>query len=393
MAVKVEEEGEAQEIPQMEKEMEVTLDDASPRGVLEIPVLGSDSDHSSRSSGSCSSFSTDKLIPQTTVTAREGHGLQWRNMIDTLKKKSMRRFSVIPLLTNYEIIRKTSKRKLGRVQSHDEETGIDFEGIPLTKPSWRNFSCAELVAATDNFSADNLVGEGGHAKVYKGCLSDGQLVAVKKLIENEKEEVNGISDFLSELGIIAHIDHPNVAKFLGFSIDDGLHLVLEFYPHGSLASVLHGGAECLEWKIRFKVAIGVAEGLQYLHHDCPRRIIHRDIKASNILLTQDYEAEAKPLLEENSVKELVDPRLGDSYDPTEMKRAMLTASECIHHLPSMRPPMNRVLQLLKGEDAPTEFKQKRNAGREILLDACDMQDYTCTTYLNDLNRHMQLAME
>lgn len=76
--------------------------------------------------------------------------------------------------------------------------------------------------------------------MYRGCLSDGQVVAVKKLVKNEKEEEDRIGDFLSELGIIAHINHPNAAKLLGFSIDRGLHLVLEFLPNGSLASVLHG---------------------------------------------------------------------------------------------------------------------------------------------------------
>lgn len=76
--------------------------------------------------------------------------------------------------------------------------------------------------------------------MYKGCLSDGQVVAVKKLMKTEKQEEDRVGDFLSELGIIAHINHPNAARLLGFSIDSGLHLVLEFLPHGSLASVLHG---------------------------------------------------------------------------------------------------------------------------------------------------------
>lgn len=76
--------------------------------------------------------------------------------------------------------------------------------------------------------------------MYKGCLSDGQVVAVKKLIKTEKDEEDRIGDFLSELGIIAHINHPNAARLLGFGIDGGLHLVLEFLPHGSLASMLHG---------------------------------------------------------------------------------------------------------------------------------------------------------
>ncbi|KAF2285280.1 hypothetical protein GH714_042322 [Hevea brasiliensis] len=372
------------------------------------------------------------------------------------------------------IIAKSSlKRKLTRMQNSPGVV-IDWEGMPIPKPSWRNFDYAELEAATDKFSSENLIGKGGHAKVYRGCLSDGQVVAVKKLVKTEKEQEDRIGDFLSELGIIAHINHPNAAKLLGFSIDGGLHLVLEFLPHGSLASVLHGGGDCLEWKKRFKVAVGIAEGLKYLHHDCQRRIIHRDIKAPTFCLVKimklrflilDWQSGfqkigftmlsfplrahsglmelimgfrylapeyfmhgivnektdvfaygvllleiitgrhavdssrqslamwAKPLLQENNAKDVVDPRLGDDYDPIEMKHAMLTASECINHLPSMRPHMNRVVQLLRGEETPMELKQKTDAGRAVILDGCDIQDYTCTTYLNDLNRHMQLVME
>lgn len=464
---------ETEESPEMETNDDITkkteppiLEDPSPRCVLEIPISGTDSDHSSSSSSSsCSSGSTEKLVPERTGILRESNGIQWKQILDSFKKKSVRRFSVIPLISTYETIaRKNLRRKLARIQ-HSADVFIDCEGIMAPKPSWRNFDYLELEAATDNFSSDNLIGEGGHAKVYKGCLSDGQVVAVKKLMKTEKQEEDRVGDFLSELGIIAHINHPNAARLLGFSIDSGLHLVLEFLPHGSLASVLHGGSDCLEWKKRFKVALGIAEGLQYLHHDCPRRIIHRDIKASNILLNANFEAQisdfglakwlpenwihhivfpiegtfgylapeyfmhgivdektdvfaygvllleiitgrravdssrqslvmwAKPLLEANNAKELADPRLGDDYDPIEMKHAMFTALMCIHHLPNTRPHMIRVVQLLRGEGAPVEFKQKTNAGRAVLLDGCDLQDYTCTTYLKDLNRHMQLVME
>lgn len=463
---------ETEESPEMETNDDMTkkteppiLEDPSPRCVLEIPISGTDSDHSSSSSSSCSSGSTEKLVPGRTGILRESNGIQWKQILDSFKKKSVRRFSVIPLISTYETIaRKNLRRKLARIQ-HSADVFIDCEGIMAPKPSWRNFDYLELEAATDNFSSENLIGEGGHAKVYKGCLSDGQVVAVKKLMKTEKQEEDRVGDFLSELGIIAHINHPNAARLLGFSIDSGLHLVLEFLPHGSLASVLHGGSDCLEWKKRFKVALGIAEGLQYLHHDCPRRIIHRDIKASNILLNANFEAQisdfglakwlpenwihhivfpiegtfgylapeyfmhgivdektdvfaygvllleiitgrravdssrqslvmwAKPLLEANNAKELADPRLGDDYDPIEMKHAMFTALMCIHHLPNTRPQMIRVVQLLRGEGAPVEFKQKTNAGRAVLLDGCDLQDYTCTTYLKDLNRHMQLVME
>ncbi|KAI7736682.1 hypothetical protein M8C21_018326, partial [Ambrosia artemisiifolia] len=102
---------------------------------------------------------------------------------------------------------------------------------------------------------------------------------------------------------------------------------------------------------------------------------------------------AKPHLEQSNIKELVDPRLENDYDLAELQRAMSAASACIHHLPNMRPNMKRVIQILKGENMTTEPKQKTGGGRAILLDACDVDDYTSTTYLKDLNRHMELAME
>ncbi|KAK3021314.1 hypothetical protein RJ639_045822 [Escallonia herrerae] len=425
-------------------------DQSSPRGVLEIPVLGSDSDNSSnissssRSSSSCGSSLSEKSGEQK-GSLGESHGLHWKNLIENIKRRSLRRFSTIPLLGGYESSRKNAKRKLGRNRSSEES--IDCGGLIVPKPSWRNFSYEELVAATDNFNPDKLIGKGGHAEVYKGCLSNGQIVAVKKITKKEKNDEDRVGDFLSELGIIAHINHPNAAKLIGFSSDGGC-------SPGSL-----------EWKIRFKVAVGVAEGLQYLHCDCQRRIIHRDITASNILLTEEYEPQisdfglakwlpekwvhhvvspiegtfgymapeyfmhgvvhektdvfafgvlllelitgrravdscrqslvmwAKPLLEKNNVKELADPRLRDDYDIIDMKRAMLTASTCLHHLPNIRPNMKRVVQLLRGESGPVDVKQKSMGGRALLLDACDLEDYTSTTYLKDLNRHMELVME
>ncbi|KAJ8771226.1 hypothetical protein K2173_026094 [Erythroxylum novogranatense] len=459
MAVQEEEGSRCQECPEME-----TQSEQSPRCVLEIPILGADSDHSI-SSSTCSSGSNERLV-QDKAVAEARDSSQWKRMLDAFKIKSVKKFSVISMLTTYDLIaKKNIKKKISRIQNSTDML-IDLDGISVPIPSWRNFDHSELMAATNNYSSENLLGEGGHAQVYKGLLPDGQIVAVKKLISSEKEEEDRIVDFLSELGIIAHINHPNAAKLLGFSVDDGLHLVLEFLPKGSLASFLHGGGECLDWKKRFKVAMGIAEGLRYLHHDCPRRIIHRDIKASNILLTEDFEAQisdfglakwlpenwihhivfpiegtfgylapeyfmhgivdektdvfafgvllleiitgrravdssrqslaiwAKPLLEANNVKELADSQLGDDYDPCEMKRAILTASLCIHHLSSMRPDTNRVVQILKGEEVHVmELTQKTNSGRTLFLDGCDLQDYTSNNYLNDLDRHLQLVME
>ncbi|KAF3792128.1 Receptor-like cytosolic serine/threonine-protein kinase [Nymphaea thermarum] len=117
---------------------------------------------------------------------------------------------------------------------------------------------------------------------------------MKRLTKGSSEEER-VGDFLSELGIIAHIDHPNAARLIGFGIEGGLHLVLQFSPHGSLASMLQGSKRKMEWGIRYKIALGIAEGLTYLHEGCQRRIIHRDIKASNILLTEDYQPQVSLL--------------------------------------------------------------------------------------------------
>lgn len=88
------------------------------------------------------------------------------------------------------------------------------------------------------FSVENLIGKGGYAEVYKGRLQNGQLVAIKRLIKGTADEI--VADFLSELGIMSHVNHPNIAKLLGYGIEGGMHLVLQFSPNGSLASLLYG---------------------------------------------------------------------------------------------------------------------------------------------------------
>lgn len=85
---------------------------------------------------------------------------------------------------------------------------------------------------------ENLIGKGGYAEVYKGRLKDGQFVAIKRLIRGTPDEM--IGDFLAELGIMAHVNHPNTVKLIGYGIEGGMHIVLEWFPNGSLASMLYG---------------------------------------------------------------------------------------------------------------------------------------------------------
>lgn len=87
--------------------------------------------------------------------------------------------------------------------------------------------------------AANMVGKGGHAEVYKGTLLDGRIVAIKRLRKGGSEETKE-QDFLTELGIIGHVAHPNTTPLVGFCVEEGLHLIFDFSPHGSLATWLHG---------------------------------------------------------------------------------------------------------------------------------------------------------
>lgn len=106
----------------------------------------------------------------------------------------MRRLSSIPML-GYEMILPKNIRRILSKNRNGEEEATDCDDVP--KPSWRNFSYGELVEATDNFSLDKLIGQGGHAEVYKGCLSDGQVVAVKKITKKEKNDEDKVDSYLS----------------------------------------------------------------------------------------------------------------------------------------------------------------------------------------------------
>ncbi|URE01845.1 Protein kinase domain containing protein [Musa troglodytarum] len=166
--------------------------------------------------------------------------------------------------------------------------------ISHLRPGWRCFSYEEILKATDGFHKDNLVGWGGYAEVYRGVAEDGEAIAVKRLTRASSDEQRE-KDFLTELGAVGHVRHPNVSALLGCCVDGGLHLVFEFYSRGSVSSNLHGrtvadaNSPPIAWKLRFDIAVGTARGLHYLHKQRRRRIIHRDIKASNILPTESFE--------------------------------------------------------------------------------------------------------
>nr|XP_043630612.1 probable receptor-like serine/threonine-protein kinase At5g57670 [Erigeron canadensis] len=160
---------------------------------------------------------------------------------------------------------------------------------PPPPPLLKCFTYQELANATNNFQQDNIVGIGGYSEVYKGDLLNGQSIAVKKLARDNNDRTKE-KEFLMELGILGHVKHPNTASLVGCCVENGLYLIFNYYPNGTLSSALHGKSEIrLEWPERYKIALGIAKGLHYLHTCCKHRIIHRDIKASNVLLGPDFE--------------------------------------------------------------------------------------------------------
>ncbi|GMY13329.1 cysteine-rich receptor-like protein kinase 42 isoform X2 [Fagus crenata] len=150
-----------------------------------------------------------------------------------------------------------------------------------------NFKYETLEKATDYFNPSKKIGQGGAGSVYKGSLPNGKTVAVKRLIFNTRQWVD---DFFNEVNLISGIQHKNLVKLLGCSIEGPESLlVYEYVPNRSLDQFIFdkNKVQILNWKQRFDIIVGTAEGLAYLHGGAKERIIHRDIKSSNVLLDEN----------------------------------------------------------------------------------------------------------
>ncbi|XP_010415496.1 PREDICTED: proline-rich receptor-like protein kinase PERK9 [Camelina sativa] len=150
------------------------------------------------------------------------------------------------------------------------------------------FSYEELVKATNGFSEENLLGEGGFGSVYKGILPDGRVVAVKQLKIGGGQ---GDREFKAEVETLSRIHHRHLVSIVGHCISgDRRLLIYDYVSNNDLYFHLHVSKSALDWATRVKIAAGAARGLAYLHEDCHPRIIHRDIKSSNILLEDNFDA-------------------------------------------------------------------------------------------------------
>ncbi|XP_021718255.1 proline-rich receptor-like protein kinase PERK9 [Chenopodium quinoa] len=168
------------------------------------------------------------------------------------------------------------------------ETPTDYGGYGHSR-SW--FTYQELYDATSGFSDEKVLGEGGFGRVYKGLLSDGRVIAVKQLKVGGGQ---GEREFKAEVEIISRIHHRHLVSLVGYCILENKRLlVYEYVPNNTLHYHLHCKGEerpVLDWATRIKISMGAARGITYLHEDCHPRIIHRDIKSTNILLDNNYES-------------------------------------------------------------------------------------------------------
>ncbi|XP_059436366.1 uncharacterized protein LOC132169331 [Corylus avellana] len=161
----------------------------------------------------------------------------------------------------------------------------DFKGLELQTAS---FSLKQINVATNNFDPANKIGEGGFGPVYKGLLSNGTVIAVKQLSSKSSQ---GNREFLNEIGMISCLQHPNLVKLYGCCIEGNqMLLVYEYMENNSLSRALFGSKNHqlkLDWPTRQKICVGIAKGIAFLHDESRLKIVHRDIKGTNVLLDRD----------------------------------------------------------------------------------------------------------
>ncbi|MFS8030945.1 putative protein kinase RLK-Pelle-DLSV family [Helianthus anomalus] len=182
--------------------------------------------------------------------------------------------------------------------THTENETTDIGSVESLK---YNFNIVR--AATNNFSKENKLGQGGFGAVYKGTLGDGREIAVKRLASDSGQ---GEIEFKNEVLLVAKLQHRNLVRLLGFSLEGSERLLIyEFLPNTSLDQFIFDPTKrtLFDWQKRYKIIKGVAKGLLYLHEDSRLMIIHRDMKASNVLL----DAEMNPKIADFGMARLFNP--------------------------------------------------------------------------------------
>ncbi|XP_024181134.1 G-type lectin S-receptor-like serine/threonine-protein kinase At4g27290 isoform X2 [Rosa chinensis] len=187
------------------------------------------------------------------------------------------------LLVGYYVYRSRTKLK----ETEKREENLKKKGVQKEDLELPIFNMSTIARATDNFSDDMKLGEGGFGPVYRGTLADGQEIAVKRLSSSSGQ---GFNEFMNEIKLIAKLQHRNLVKILGCCVQEEKMLMYEYMPNRSLDFFIFDQTReelLLDWPKRFHIICGIARGLLYLHQDSRLRIIHRDLKASNVLLDDE----------------------------------------------------------------------------------------------------------
>ncbi|KAL8107808.1 hypothetical protein AgCh_024276 [Apium graveolens] len=182
------------------------------------------------------------------------------------------------LLVLFWILKRKRKQRIPTGRSNDDIV----EDISNIESLQYDFSTVQL--ATNYFSDSNKLGEGGFGSVHKGIFQNGQEIAVKRLSRGSNQ---GQQEFINEVMLVAKLQHRNLIRLIGFCFEGTERLLIyEFMPNASLNHFIFDSAKrsYLDWERRYKIISGVARGILYLHEDSRLRIIHRDLKASNVLL-------------------------------------------------------------------------------------------------------------
>ncbi|PON32771.1 Mitogen-activated protein kinase kinase kinase [Parasponia andersonii] len=337
--------------------------------------------------------------------------------------------------------------------------------------SQSTFTYEVLAKATEGFSTANLLGEGGFGYVHKGVLPNGKVVAIKQLKAGSGQ---GEREFQAEVEVISRVHHRHLVSLVGYcSTGAQRMLIYEFVPNSTLEFHLHGkGRPTMSWPTRMKIALGSARGLTYLHEDCQPKIIHRDIKAANILLDYEFEAKvadfglakfsldtdthvstrvmgtfgylapeyassgkltdksdvfsfgvvllelitgrhpidkthfftddsmvewARPLLmqtlEHGNFDGLVDKKLQNDYNSSEMIRMVACACACVRRSARLRPRMSRIVRALEGNISLDDLSEGIKPGHSTVYSSYGSQDYNTSQYKEDLEKFRKLALE
>ncbi|XWS12785.1 hypothetical protein CRYUN_Cryun37aG0120100 [Craigia yunnanensis] len=212
--------------------------------------------------------------PVNSTITKDGGGISSRSLVIIVVPIVI--FMAVGILAVVVLLKRRKKTKqddqITDDRSHEESLQLDFNAVRV---------------ATENFSDANMLGKGGFGTVYKGKLQDGQEIAVKRLSGNSTQ---GQQEFKNEVLLLAKLQHRNLVRLLGFSLEQNERiLIYEFLPNSSLDHFIFDPVKrlLLNWEKRYKIIEGIAKGLLYLHEDSQYRIIHRDLKAANILLDSE----------------------------------------------------------------------------------------------------------